>query len=270
MRTVPGAAIRLERRVGHIGQGVMRGPSVEIRSRPVDGRPHQRMPEAHLRADVQQPGLRRRLDRRAGDPEPRRRTPHQGRLAHGLRRRDQEEEPGFVRQLLDTPEEAVLDPAREGNQLGHAEPAGQLAGGQPPWKLQQGQRIAPGLGHDPVPDAFIEPSGDDRLEEPSRVLIVQAVEQQLGQAGELNVLTGRADGEHHRHRLRKKPSGDEPQDLARSVVEPLRVIDEAEKRSFLRDFGDQGEGPQRHEEAIGWIAGRQSQRHPQGLLLGRG
>jgi hypothetical protein len=102
------------------------------------------------------------------------------------------------------------------------------------------------------------------------MLIVQAVEQQLGQAGELNVLTGRADGEHHRHRLRKKPSGDEPQDLARGVVEPLRVIDEAEKGSFLRDFGNQGEGPQRHEEAIGWIAGRQSQRHPQGSLLGRG
>ena len=93
LRTVPGAAIRLERGVGHVRQRSVRALALAVRSRSIDGRPHQRMAEAHLRADLQKPGPGCGLDRGAGDPKPRRGAPHQRRVADWFRRRDQEQQP---------------------------------------------------------------------------------------------------------------------------------------------------------------------------------
>jgi hypothetical protein len=70
------------------------------------------MPKAHLRTDLQHLGPRRRLERGAVDPEPRRGSPHQRRVTDGFGRRHQEQPSRLVRELLETPLEALLDPTR--------------------------------------------------------------------------------------------------------------------------------------------------------------
>ena len=50
-----------------------------------------------------------------------------------------------------------------------------------------------------------------------------------------------AHREHDRHRLRQQPPRDEPEDLARGAVEPLRVVDEADQRLLVGDLGQQGQ-----------------------------
>ena len=64
-----------------LGQRAVHAPALASRRRSVDRRAHERMAEPDPRADVEQPGSRRGLERRARDPEPRRRraTPAAGR-----------------------------------------------------------------------------------------------------------------------------------------------------------------------------------------------
>ena len=46
-------------------------------------------------------------------------------------------------------------------------------------------------------------------------------------------------GEDERHGLGQQPSPNEPQDLGRGTVEPLRVIDEAQQRALRRHLRQQ-------------------------------
>ena len=56
-----------------------------------------------------------------------------------------------------------------------AEPAGPLRRSHPMGQLEQGQRVAAGLGDDPVPDPLVQPTGDDRGQQRSRVRIDQSL-----------------------------------------------------------------------------------------------
>ena len=91
----------------------MHGAPLGIRRRPVDGGAHEWMAEPHARADLEQAGSRRRVERRPIDLELLRRAPHQRRVTERLGRRDQEQAPGIARQLVEPPQEALLDPARQ-------------------------------------------------------------------------------------------------------------------------------------------------------------
>ncbi len=224
------------------------------------------MPEAHLSADIQEPAPLRGLERRAGHAEARRRPPHQRRVADGLRRRHQEQPPRIVGQLVEPALEALLDPAGQRQQLRQAEPAGHLRRRQAARQLEQRERIAARLGDDPVPDAFVEPARDDRRQQRAGVVVAEPFQLQLGQPDQLALVARVAHGEHDRHRLRQQASRDEPENLSRRGVEPLRVVDEAEQRPFLGDVGQQAERSQRDQEA-GGVAGLEAEGHSQGDLL---
>ena len=97
---VPGAPVGIGLRVGRLRQRPMHAASLLRRCRPVDRRAHQRMAKPHPAVDLDQPGRLRRLERRARDPEPLRRTPQQRRIAGRLRRRHQQQPLGVLRQRL--------------------------------------------------------------------------------------------------------------------------------------------------------------------------
>ena len=272
LRAVPGAAIRLERGIGHVRQRAVHALALEVRGRPVDRRAHERMAEAHLRADVQQPGPRRGLERRAGDPEPRRGAPHQRRIADRLRRRDQQQQPRLVGQLLEPPQEALLDPARQRQRLRQPEPARQLRRREPARELQQRERVAARLGDDPVADALVEPARDDGREQrrgrPPRPSPPSA---QLRQAHQL-ALVGRARA----RRTRSPPTP--PAAVARRSPRtwpeaPSSHCASSTKQSSGRSSATSASrlsAAKRDQEAVGGIAGREAERDAQGALLGLG
>ncbi len=267
VRAVPGTAIRFETGVGHLRQRCVRAPALALRRRPIDGRPHQRMPEANLRPDVEQAVLGRGRDRRVRDPEPLGGAPHDRRISSRFRRRDQEQEPRLLGQLVEPALETLLDPARQRDQIRHPEPPGQLGGRKPSRELQQRERVPPGLGDDPVANAVVEAAGDDGRKQGARIFVVQPVEEKLRQAAQLRRRAGLAHGEHERDGFRKEAPGHEPEYLARGFVQPLGVLDDAEKRLFVGDPGEEGQGPERHEETVGWIPGREPEGDTQGPLL---
>ncbi len=121
------------------------------------------MPEDHLGTNGEQPvGLGRGGSVLGADAEIPGRPPQQRRVAHRLGRGQQEQEPGHIRERRDPAQEALLDPVSQRQRVSHAEPAGQLRRRHPAGQFEQGQRVAAGLGDDPVPDPLIQPPGEDR------------------------------------------------------------------------------------------------------------
>jgi hypothetical protein len=100
-----------------------------------------------------------------------------------------------------------------------------------------------------------------------RILVVEPCDRQVGQAVEVAPLVGVANRDHDRHRLREQPPRDEPEHLARSGVEPLRVVHGAEQRAFLGHRRQQAEDGEPDQEAVGGIGGFESQGHAQRDLL---
>ena len=158
--------------------------------------------------------------------------------------------------------------ARELARAGQLEAAPQLGRAHPPRQLEQRERIAAGLGDDAVADAVVEPARDGSRQQGAGVLLREPRERQVGQAGERLPRARLANREHDRHRLRQQPPRDEAEHLVRRVVEPLRVVHEAQQRALVGDRGQQAQHGQRDQEAVGRVAGRQAQRHAQRVALG--
>ena len=75
---------------------------------------------------------------------------------------------------------------------------------------------------------------------------------------------------HDRDVLGEEAAGDESEDLCGGLIEPLRVVDDADERLPL---GDQREEPQRGEpdhERVRWWASVQSEHRREGVTLGTG
>jgi hypothetical protein len=112
----------------------------------------------------------------------------------------------------------------EGDSVGHGEQPVVLGSvGQ----LKQGQRVAAGLGNDPVPDPLIQQPGQDGGQQRSGVRRRQSLEHQPGQARYNALPGGITGGEQQGDRLGVQPAGGERQSLRRGLVQPLRVIDQA-------------------------------------------
>ena len=227
MGTMPGAAIRFARRIGHVRQRTVHALPLPIGCRPVDRRAHQRMAKTHGRTDLQQPGTFPRLQYLGRNLEPSRRAPHQRRITDGVSRGNQQQQSRPSRQRLEPPQEALLDPTRQRQHIRQAEPARQLRRRESSGQLQQRKWIATRLRDDPVADPLIEPARDHCRQQCTRIILVEPVERQLRQADQLAIIARLANREHDRHRLRQQPSRDESEDLARRAVQPLSVIHEA-------------------------------------------
>ena len=135
------------------------------------------------------------------------------------------------------------------------ESAGQLGSGHASRQLQQGKRVPRGLADNPVDDAAVEPAGYDAAQQRASVLLGQSFEPQLRQTVEVGCGGRLAHGDHDGHRLRTHPSRDEPDDLARGGVQPLRVLDEAQQRPLLRHCGEQAQHGQSGQESVGHFTG---------------
>jgi hypothetical protein len=102
----------------------------------------------------------------------------------------------------------------------------------PARQFEQGQRVAPGLGDDPLNDALVEAVGQSGPKQGSGIGRTQPVHLQVGQAGE-NVRHGPST-EGECDSLRLEPPGRDREGLGRLVVDPLGVVDDAQHRPARR------------------------------------
>ena len=99
--------------IGRLGQRRVHRLAHVQRRRPIDRRAHERMEERHALADRQQAFRLVGNRRRGPDAESLGRAPHERRVADRLRRGDQQQQPRLVRERVESPQEALLDPPRQ-------------------------------------------------------------------------------------------------------------------------------------------------------------
>jgi hypothetical protein len=104
-----------------------------------------------------------------------------------------------------------LDPAGEWHCVGEGEPARQLRRRHSPGQLHQRQRVAAGLGHDPVADPRIQRPGQRRRQQLPCITLLQSLDDQFRQLRQLTA--GNAGREHQADRLGDQAAGHECHDL---------------------------------------------------------
>ena len=183
---VPGPAVRIGLRIGHLGQRRVHLLSVGERRRPVGHRTCQRMPEPHPAAELDQPRLCRRRRRgwtgmpsRPAARQTSARSPDGSAAASCSSRRVSAGRASSWRAKLSS-----IRPV-SGTAPGRPNPPGQLRRGQPARQFQQRQRIAAGLGDDQVADPRVQRPGQRRVQQRPRVIVSQPVDLQLGQPGQI-------------------------------------------------------------------------------------
>jgi hypothetical protein len=95
--------------------------------------------------------------------------------------------------------------------------------------------------------ALIQPSRHHRGQQRARISIAQTTNLQLRQPAQLIARLARR--EQNPHRLSQKPSRRKRHRLCRSRVQPLRIIDNAEQRTLLRDLRQQARQRQTNQQS---------------------
>ena len=175
-----------------------------------------------------------------------------------LGRGDQQQQPGRRRQRRQPQPEHGPGSGPAGPPAGYPEPARQLGGRQPAGQLPQRSRVAPGLGHDPVPDLLAQQAGNGGLQQvraspsaspPTRssaspdrplrpVRPPRPVTSGPPAAGAPRRPVDRRGGQVIRH---------EPQGLRRGPVQPLRIVHHAHQRPVPGHLAQQAQHAAGHE-----------------------
>lgn len=186
-----------------------------------------RMLEADPLSDIQQLRLDRGSERVETDPQLVRRSPNQCGIPDGVCGSHEEQLLRRRRQRDDLPQVVVLEVPGELDGVGEVEAPGELGCAHAARQFEQSQWIAAGFADDPIADALVQSTWEGRREQDPRGLLLEAAEGQLGKSCQHAWLGGVANGEHGRHRLRQQSTRDEPENLARHAVQPLRIVNEA-------------------------------------------
>ena len=116
----------------------------------------------------------------------------------------------------------------------------------------------------------VQGAGHVGQQQRASIAVAQWMDRQDRQPGK-NVIAGpRPRGAHDRDPLGEQAAGDEPQDLRRGAVEPLRVIDDTGQRLLLGDLGEQRERGQPHQEPVGRRAGATAEHRRERVALRSG
>ena len=114
------------------------------------------MPEAHGRTELQQVGRDGQVDGSGVHAEHLRRPEDQRRVADWIGRRQQDQPLDLGGQLTQACCVLIFDAPGQVSRVRKSEPAGEVGGAPATVELEQGQRMAVGLGQDPGADALVE------------------------------------------------------------------------------------------------------------------
>ena len=169
---MPCPTIRIEMRVGDLRERQVGRPSLRGVGEPVDGRAGQWVQERDALVHHQQSvGC---VDRRRRDLELRAGVSQEQRIADGLRRGEEQQLSGGLRERRDPAGVALLDLTRQVVRVRDPEPTGQLRRRPAPGQLDQRQGIAVCLGENSVSDPLVERERHCRVQERSGVAVDEA------------------------------------------------------------------------------------------------
>ena len=116
------------------------------------------------------------------------------------------------------------------------------------------------LRDDPVADCAVDRPVNAVQQQGACVAVVEPLDGQLGKPCENIVAYAGAGRAYKSYPLGEEATGDEADDLRGRLVEPLRVVDDADKRLPRGNLGQQSEYGQAEAKAIGSRVGAQAKR----------
>ena len=161
----------------------------------------------------------------------------------------------------------MIDTPRQLDRAGKSKSPGQLLRSQSPRQFQQCQWVALSLGEDLIAHPRIERSSQRRIQEYSRVCLLQPLDPELRQTRQ--VAARCPDREDHANRFRHQTARNETKDLRRGAIEPVLVIDQTHKRLLLGDLGQQAQHAQPDQEPVRCRPGTHAEGNPHGITLRR-
>ena len=180
---MPSPTIGILGRVRGLGKGSVHETSLADRRVLVHDRTDDGMTEAHLRSNLEQARIRRRVGRVRRDTQVRGGCENQGRITNRLGGRHQQQAPAVFGERSQPPPEALFDLGRHGYAIRQAEATRECGRCPTSRQLEDGERVAAGLGDDPIPDRFVEPSWHRRRQQGVSVRVAKRRDRQLGHAG---------------------------------------------------------------------------------------
>jgi hypothetical protein len=146
LRSVPRPSIRVEFRIGCVGERAVGKPSLAQRCCAIHGRTNERMEEVAPLADLEEAGVLGRIGRPDAQAEARCSADEQKRIAQRLRRREEQQLARVVGEQRQLASEAVFDPRGERVVRLTNDPGGRFGGPQRSGELDQRERISVRLG----------------------------------------------------------------------------------------------------------------------------
>jgi hypothetical protein len=226
LRAVPGAPVRVGRRVRGLGKRSVRVASVSRRRRLVDSRTDKRVAENDSRRHLQQTVGFNSGSCGLVDPEELGGGPHQCRIARGLGGRHKEQATRGFRELRYPSSEARLKPTRHGDRRRQCESAGQFDRCHPARQFEQGKGVAACLGEDALGHTLVERVWKGRAQEGASVRWTESMKREVREACK-NLRNG-SSAEHERDSLRPHSTSRDCESLRRLVIKPLGVVNKAQ------------------------------------------
>jgi hypothetical protein len=259
----------LSRVVQRGGQGLVGGPALAGRCGVVDRRTDEWMAELEPRAvDLEQPRAFSYVELALVDPELGRCRQHEPELLRIVCSRDEEQALRVLGKPANALEEDLLDPARQRQRLGERLGAGELRRRERRGHLEQRERVAVRLLDQPVDHGDIDVQAGSAFEQRRRRLGVERADEERGDAGRFETAhVSFSRSEDHEDPLGLEAPCHEQQRVGRGVVEPVRIVDEAQDRTPLRQLREQGQARRRDEEALGALGLGEAEGTAKGLRL---
>ena len=237
---MPGAPIRVDLRVGCVGQRAVSVPPLVRLGRAVHGRAHERMPEHHRTIQRQQAFRARGVRRCLRDPKLPRGAPQERRVADGFRGRQEHELPRCSCGSRDSRRTKLCSiPVHSGSAAGSPNPPASWAGVNPRGSSMRAS------GFPPV-SAMIR-SSTASSSRAARTDSSNARESRRPN-GSTRSCGKRANpspssrvATDERDPLRLQAACHEPERSRRGVVEPLGVVDDAQQGLLLGCTGQEAE-----------------------------
>ena len=248
---VPGASIGIELGIRRLSQSSMDAMPVVHGGGAVAGGSDQRMGELHPYSDLEQPGVHRRGGGTHVDTEEGRGTAEQHHIAERFGGSRESQQPGVGRESQQACEVAELDLADHRMVAGEPESSGHFRRGPGARQFQQREGVAVAFRDDLVGHFRIERTVHTAEQERAGIAIADPGEQQRRQAFEEVVTDPGPRRADEADPLGEQPAGDEAENLRRRLVQPLRILDEADQRSLFGGFRDEGQRRQCDQEPIG-------------------
>ena len=249
---VPGVPVRVVGGVEGFGQRPVRFAAFHAGRGLVHRGPDQRMPHRDSAAvDDEQPGPFRGVEGARVDVEDCGGPAHRGDLTGVVGGGDQQQRLHRRRQPAAPVQEDAFHPDGEVQLGGHRRDAGQLLTGQRGGELDERERVPGGLGHQPVRD-LVGHGVPGRLGEQRAGRC--AGQRRQRHAGDVvgceRAALAVAGGEHDGDPVGAQPPRGDQDRVRGGLVEPLRVVDDAQHGRVLGGLGQHRQGRQRHQERL--------------------